>query len=154
MTSGPTRTAAAAKQLWDTLHRPRTGRRPRTLARVVDALFRLHLPTAPGRWPIGTTRSPAEPVVPTEHPAAHRAVLANPDPKMDRTGGTVYSCWALRSGAFTPSTCGDDGSVLPTGAVAESLRTALSGRSAQESLVTIIETVVDIAPCDQTPRSP
>ena len=51
--------------------------------------------------------------------------------------------------AVTPLTCGDDGSPLPAGVLAESLRAALSARSTNESLQVVIALASDIGPCDQ-----
>jgi GAF domain-containing protein len=70
-------------------------------------------------------------------------------PQQPDSGATVHPCWAPWSGAVTASTCSDDGSLLSAGALAESMRTALSGRSAQESLHIVIEMVLDTGPCDQ-----
>jgi GAF domain-containing protein len=52
-------------------------------------------------------------------------------------------------GAFTPSSCSDDGSMLSAGALAEATRAALSSGSSQESLQLVIALAVDTAPCDQ-----
>jgi GAF domain-containing protein len=57
---------------------------------------------------------------------------------------------AEQEAAVTPLACSDDGSVLSTGALAESMRAAMSGRSIQDTLQVVIGLAVDTAPCDHT----
>ena len=57
--------------------------------------------------------------------------------------------WTTQTSSVTPSTCGDDGSVLAVGVLAESMRAAVSGMSADQSLRTVLGLALDIAPCDQ-----
>lgn len=56
---------------------------------------------------------------------------------------------AQQMAAVTPSTCGDVRAMVSPGALAEALRVAMSGLSAQESLQPIIALAVSVAPCDR-----
>src|SRR5690349_22508778 len=54
-----------------------------------------------------------------------------------------------RTGATMETTCADDGSVLSAGAMAESVREAITRKTPEESLRAVIQMALACAPCDQ-----
>lgn len=70
-------------------------------------------------------------------------------PRQTNGDGNPSRGRAQRWSAVTPSSCSDDGSLLSPGALAESVRTAISVPSAQEALEVVIAMAVGSGPCDQ-----
>ena len=54
-----------------------------------------------------------------------------------------------RTGVTMETTCADDGSVLSAGAMAESMRLAMTRKTPEEALRSVIAMAVACAPCDQ-----